>query len=221
MHVSIAPSILAADITCLADEVGRAVEGGCDALHVDIMDYHFVPNLTFGPHIVKALKKLTDLPLDVHLMADNPLDMIEAFADAGSDLLTLHIEVLDDPVDVFGKIADLGVKPGLTLKPGTPVDTVLPYLANIDILLIMSVEPGFGGQAFMESSYERIRKIATAAKKTGRPIHISVDGGVNLENAPKLVDAGCNYLVAGTSVFKDHNARENIKRFREVLAPYE
>ena len=218
MHVNIAPSILAADITCLADEIGRAVEGGCDVFHVDIMDYHFVPNLTFGPHIVKALKKLTDLPLDVHLMADNPLDMAQAFVDAGSDLLTIHIEVSDDPVDSLGKIADMGAKPGLTLKPGTPTDTVIPYLSYIDILLIMSVEPGFGGQAFMESSYDRIRTISSAARQTGRPILISVDGGVNLENAPKLVEAGANHLVAGTSVFRDHNACENIRRFRQVLS---
>ena len=218
MHVNIAPSILAADITCLADEIGRAVEGGCDVFHVDIMDYHFVPNLTFGPHIVKALKKLTDLPLDVHLMADNPFDMAQAFVDAGSDLLTIHIEVSDDPVDALGKIADMGVKPGLTLKPGTPVDTVIPYLSYIDILLVMSVEPGFGGQAFMESSYDRIRTISSAARQTDRPILISVDGGVNLENAPKLVEAGANHLVAGTSVFRDHNACENIRRFREVLS---
>ncbi|MCE5251825.1 ribulose-phosphate 3-epimerase [bacterium] len=217
MKVLIAPSILAADLSCLGEEIARAVRGGCDAIHIDIMDHHFVPNLSFGPDIVKTVRHLTDLPLDVHLMADNPLDMIESFAKAGSDYLTIHIEVLDNAIDALAAIDGLGVCPGLSLKPDTPVEAVIPYLDHVDILLVMSVFPGFGGQSFIEESYSRVSSIAEAASKLETPPYISVDGGVDFVNAPKLVKAGVNFLVAGSSIFRDHGAMENIRRMREAL----
>lgn len=218
MNVKIAPSILAADMCCLGDEIARAVEGGCDAFHVDVMDWHFVPNLSFGPVIVETIRRLTDIPIDVHLMVDNPLEMIRSFADAGSDYITIHVETVDNVSEALVKIADHGVHPGITFRPGTPVETVLEYLGAVDLVLVMSVYPGFGGQKFIESSYERIRRIADKAAGVNPTLTISVDGGVDMYNAPRLVRAGVNYLVAGTSLFKDHKAAENTKLMRESVS---
>lgn len=217
MDIKIAPSILAADLESIGDEIARAVEGGCDAFHVDIMDWHFVPNLSFGPAIVKTLRRLTDLPLDVHLMVDNPLEMIGAFADAGSDYITIHVEAVEDMLSAIKDIESRGVHPGVTVRPDTPVEALTGYLELVDLVLVMSVYPGFGGQKFIESSYERIRKLSGWASKVNPSLILSVDGGVNMDNAPLLVDAGVNYLVAGTAVFKNHNAVENIRRLREVI----
>ncbi|MFC1490589.1 ribulose-phosphate 3-epimerase [Candidatus Latescibacterota bacterium] len=215
--IKISPSILAADISCLGEEIARAEEGGCDDFHVDIMDGHFVPNLSFGPAMVSALRKMTDLPLDVHLMIDNPQDMIKPFADAGSDYLTVHVEVTDNLPKIIGEILDLGVHPGISLKPDTPVESVLPYLESVDLVLVMSVYPGFGGQAFIEDSYDRIARIAEAAGELEFPPLISVDGGVVIDNAPGLVKSGVNHLVAGTAVFGGHKATENIRNMRAAI----
>lgn len=216
MELMIAPSILAADLACLADEIARAEEGGCDAMHIDIMDGHFVPNLSYGPYVTETVRRLTNLPLDVHLMVDNPLDMIEPFADAGSDFLTVHVEVMDDVRRAFDAITARGVRPGVSLKPDTPVERILPLIADVDLVLVMSVYPGYGGQKFIEDSYGRIRKIADTAAAANPGLILSVDGGVNFDNAPKLVSAGVNHLVAGTTVFRDHGARENVPKLREA-----
>ena len=216
MELMIAPSILAADLACLADEIARAEEGGCDAMHIDIMDGHFVPNLSYGPYVTETVRRLTNLPLDVHLMVDNPLDMIGPFADAGSDFLTVHVEVMDDVRRAFDAITARGVHPGVSLKPDTPVESILPLLADVDLALVMSVYPGYGGQKFIEDSCGRVRKIADAAAGVNPGLVLSVDGGVNFDNAPKLVRAGVNHLVAGTTVFRDHGARENIPKLREA-----
>ena len=215
--IKISPSILAADMSCLEDEIARAVEGGCDDIHVDIMDGHFVPNLSFGPDIVETLRKLTDLPLNVHLMVNNPLDMVDSFTDAGSDYLTIHVEATNDVHDILGRISDHGVHPGISLRPDTPVERVFPYLDSVDIVLIMSVFPGFGGQTFIEESYERIQKVAEASSSLKSPSLISVDGGVVIDNALMLVKAGANHLVVGTAIFSNHNAVENIRRLREAI----
>ena len=215
--IKIAPSILAADLSCIGDEIARVVEGGCDVIHVDIMDGHFVPNLSFGPDIVKMIRKLTNLPLDVHLMVDNPLDMIEQFARAGSDFLTVHVEVVDDVPSVLDRITGIGVRPGLSFRPDTPVETVTGYLELVDIVLVMSVFPGFGGQLFIEDSYVRIQKIAEAAAGLRTPPLISVDGGVDMDNVRLLVQAGANHIVAGTSIFRDHKGVENIRRMRKAI----
>ena len=215
--IKISPSILAADMSCLGDEIARAVEGGCDDIHVDIMDGHFAPNLSFGPGIVETLRKLTDLPLDVHLMVNNPLDMVDSFAEAGSDYLTIHVEATNDVHDILGRISDHGVHSGISLRPDTPIETVLPYLDSVDIVLVMSVFPGFGGQTFIEESYERIQKVADASSSLKSPPLISVDGGVVIDNALMLVKAGANHLVVGTAIFSNHNAVENIRRMREAI----
>jgi ribulose-phosphate 3-epimerase len=214
MHIIIAPSILAADLSCLKEEIVRAEEGGCDAFHLDIMDHHFVPNLSFGPAVVKTVHRLTRLPLGVHLMVDNPLVMAGAFVDAGGDSIIFHVETVDDVSSTLKAISRLGVKTGISLKPDTPVSRVIPYLAEVDILLVMTVYPGFGGQEFIEESYDRIREIAKAASRLSSPPTIAVDGGVNIVNTPLLVDSGVNYLVAGTSIFKNHEAAENVRLMR-------
>jgi ribulose-phosphate 3-epimerase len=216
MELMIAPSILAADLACLADEIARAEEGGCDAMHIDIMDGHFVPNLSYGPYVTETVRRLTNLPLDVHLMVDNPLDMIGPFADAGSDFLTVHVEVMDDVRRAFDAITARGIRPGVSLKPDTPVERILPLIADVDLVLVMSVYPGYGGQKFIEDSYGRIQAIADTAAGTNPDLILSVDGGVNFDNAPKLVSAGVNHLVAGTTVFRDHGARENVPKLREA-----
>ena len=217
MSVRIAPSVLAADIAYLADEVARAEAGGCDAFHLDIMDGHFVPNLSFGPAMAKTLRRLTNLPLDVHLMVDNPRDMIGPFIDAGSDYLTIHVEVAADTDALIADIAGRGVVPGLSLKPDTSVEALEPYLADVGLVLVMSVYPGFGGQAFIEDSYGRIRALSESARAVNPSLILSVDGGVTMDNAPKLVDAGANFLVAGTALFRDHRAEENVRTMRSRL----
>jgi len=214
MNIRIAPSILAADLACLGEEISRAAEGGCDTFHLDIMDWHFVPNLSYGPHVVAAVRRLTDLPLDVHLMVDNPLDMIEAFADAGSDYITVHVEAPCPMEEAFEAITAKGVRPGITMKPDRPVGDVIPYLGDVDLCLVMSVFPGFGGQAFIEESYGRIRAVADAASGVNPDLIISVDGGVGIGNAARLIASGANYLVAGTAVFRNHGARENVRLLR-------
>lgn len=214
--VKISPSILAADLSCLGDEISRAVAGGCDDIHVDVMDGHFVPNLTFGPVIVSTLRKLTDLPLNVHLMVDNPLEVIGMFADAGSDYLTVHVE-LDDVGKAIELIRTRGIHPGISLRPDTSPQAIFPYLASVDIVLVMSVYPGFGGQKFIEDSYGLISAIAAEAAQCDSPPLISVDGGITMDNVAGIVRAGANHIVAGTSIFEHHHAEENTRLMRDVI----
>lgn len=216
-HVQISPSILAADLACLGDEVDRAERGGCDDFHIDIMDGHFVPNLSYGPYVTATMRRLTERPLDVHLMVDNPLDLAPAFVEAGADLLTFHSEVTEDIPGTAAAFRELGVKPGISLKPDTPVEDILPHLHLFEIVLVMSVYPGFGGQTFIEDAYRRISAITDEARRIGHELLISVDGGVGPQNARQLADAGANHLVAGTAVFRDHGAVENIAALRTVL----
>ena len=217
MRVQISPSVLAADLSCLGDEIARAVEGGCDSFHVDIMDHHFVPNLSFGPPIVETVRKLTTLPIDVHLMVDNPFDMLDAFTSAVADSITLHVEVLHDPQSALDVIAQRGVRKGLSLKPDSPVNMVTDRIDSLDLILVMSVYPGFGGQRFMESAYGRIRQIAEAVQKSKNTPVISVDGGVDASNAPLLADAGATSFVVGSSVFRNHEAAVNVRKIRAAL----
>lgn len=195
----IAPSILSADFASLADDVERVGEEA-DLLHVDVMDGHFVPNLTLGPPVVKSLRKCTELFLDCHLMVDNPGVLLADFANAGADRCIVHVE-LGDPRPLFDELRRLDVGVGLTLSPDTPVDAVLPYLTEIDLLLVMSVRPGFGGQAFIPEVLDKVRAARSAIDEQGLPVEIEIDGGINVQTAPSAAAAGVDILVAGSAVF--------------------
>ena len=197
--MKIAPSILAADFAVLADDVAR-VSADADLLHVDCMDGHYVPNLTIGPPVVASLRKRTELFLDCHLMVDNPHVYLDAFADAGADGCTVHVE-LGDPRPLIEKIRELGMRAGLALEPDTPFEAVEPYLSEIDLLLVMSVKTGFGGQAFRDDALPKLEAARRAVDERGLALELEVDGGINLDTAPAVAAAGADILVAGTAIF--------------------
>ncbi len=198
--MKLAPSILSADFAQLGVDVDRVTEVA-DLLHVDVMDGHFVPNLTIGPPVVRSLRKHTDLFLDCHLMIDNPADLLEAFADAGADRCIVHIE-LGDPRPLFDELRARNVGVGLVLSPPTPVDTVLPYLDQIDLLLVMSVNPGWGGQPFIPEVLAKVAAVRAEIDDRHLPVEIEIDGGINVDTAPAAAAAGCDILVAGNAVFR-------------------
>ena len=209
----IAPSILSADFSRLGEEIRDVEHGGCDLIHVDVMDGHFVPNLTIGPLVVKALRKTTKLPLDVHLMIDEPVNYIEEFRKAGSDFITIHVEATQQVAKTLDKIRELGAKPGISLRPKTPLSAIEPFLAQVELVLIMSVEPGFGGQSFMPEMMEKVKQLRAKFKK-----HISVDGGVNRDTARQALTAGADILVAGTAIFGQKDRRAAIDELRNSYA---
>ena len=213
----IAPSILSADFAQLADDVER-VAAEADLLHVDVMDGHFVPNLTIGPPVVKSLRKRTDLHLDCHLMVDNPGELLEDFADAGADGCTVHIE-LGDPRPLFAAMRELGMRVGLTHNPETPVEAVLPYLEEIDVLLFMSVHPGFGGQTFIPSVLDKLTTARRAVDEGGLPVELEIDGGINRETAPRAAAAGADILVAGSAIFHADDPAAAARQIREAAWP--
>ena len=213
--VKIAPSILAADFSCLGEEIQRVEKGGADIIHVDIMDGHFVPNITIGPVIVKAVRKVTNLFIDVHLMIEFPEKFIQAFADAGAGNITVHMEACEDRLDdILAQIDSIGIQKGVSIKPGTPVSSVESLKGSINQLLIMSVEPGFGGQKFIEASLDRIRHAREILEDTA---DIEVDGGITEENASRIIEAGADILVAGTAVFKSENPAEIIRKLKGII----
>ncbi|MEQ8664530.1 MAG: ribulose-phosphate 3-epimerase [Rhodospirillales bacterium] len=211
--VKIAPSILSADFARLGEEI-RAIEAAsCDYVHIDVMDGHFVPNLTFGPPVIKALRQVTRLPFDVHLMIDPAQPHLEAYADAGADIITVHVEA-DKHLDrSLQMIRGFGKKAGVSLNPATPADTIAHVLDGLDLILVMSVNPGFGGQSFIPSQVEKIRQIRNMIGD--RDIELEVDGGINPETAATVAAAGANVLVAGSAVFGDGNYEANIQALRQ------
>jgi ribulose-phosphate 3-epimerase len=216
-HIKIAPSILAANFACLGDQVKDAVDAGADTIHIDIMDGHFVPNITVGPVVVRAIRPLVELPFDVHLMIEQPERYIEAFAQAGADSLTVHLEACPDIAQVVKIIRNAGLGVGVAIKPDTPVEAASGIAGQIDLLLIMTVYPGFGGQAFMEESYDRIKLARGLLDRVNPQADLQVDGGINQEIAARVVMAGANVLVAGHALFKAKDGiRSALPRIRHA-----
>lgn len=210
----IAPSILSADFARLAEAVSQVEAAGADWIHVDVMDGHFVPNLTVGPPIVEALRKVTTLPLDVHLMMTNPDVFIQEFAEAGADYLTVHVEACPHLHRTLQAIKEHNVKAGVTLNPATSIHTLDEAVKDADLVLVMSVNPGFGGQKFIDTSLEKIARVRQLINQTKSRALLEVDGGVNLENAGAIVKAGAGVLVSGSAIFHSDNYADTIQRMR-------
>jgi ribulose-phosphate 3-epimerase len=201
--VKLAPSILSADFAHLGDAVRAVERAGADWVHVDVMDGHFVPNLTFGPKMVADLHKATRLPLDVHLMIERPDDWVDRYVEAGAAYVVFHVEAARDIRGTLARIRSKGARAGLTLNPETPVDAVLPFLGELDLLLVMSVHPGFGGQKFIEGAIDKVRAVRKALDLKKLAADVEVDGGIKVDNARRVADAGATVLVAGSAVFED------------------
>ena len=213
--IQISPSILSADFNQLGNEIKRLEEAGADMIHVDVMDGHFVPNLTMGPPVIKALRKYTKLPFDVHLMISPVHKYIKDYADAGADIITIHPETTDNLEDSIQHIKKLNKKIGISLNPGTQVEVIKKFLEKIDLVLIMSVNPGFGGQKFIPEVLVKIKELKKIKDQQNLNFDIEVDGGINFDNSKLVIDAGANILVSGTTIFKNNNG--NIKKNIDTL----
>jgi len=216
--IKLAPSILSADFARLGEQVVEATKAGADYIHVDVMDGRFVPQITIGAPVVAAIRKWTDLPLDVHLMIEAPERHISQFADAGADIITVHIEACSRIQQLVPAIKELGVKAGVSIKPETPVDALKEVLPSLDLVLVMTVNPGYGGQPFIESTLDKIARLRAELDEKGLAAELEVDGGINAETAPRVVRAGARVLVAGAAVFgSGQTVAEALKKMRAAL----
>lgn len=214
--IKIAPSILSADFSKLGEDIKAVEEAGADYIHVDVMDGHFVPNITIGPLVVQAIRPVTKLPLDVHLMIENPDQYIEAFAQAGADIISVHVEATPHLHRTIQFIKKQGVKAGVVINPATPVDLIKHIIQDVDLVLLMTVNPGFGGQAFIESVVPKIKEVSDIVKTQGLDVEIEVDGGVNPETARRCIEAGANVLVAGSAIYGKKDLKDAIESIRGV-----
>tara|TARA_Y100000590_G_scaffold455229_2_gene603454 strand:- start:149 stop:811 length:663 start_codon:yes stop_codon:yes gene_type:complete len=216
--IKISPSILSADFGQLGNEIQRLEQGGADMIHVDVMDGHFVPNLTIGPPVIKNLRSYTDLPFDVHLMIDPVNKYIKDYAESGADIITFHPEATDNLLETINHVKSLNKKVGVSLNPDSKIDLILNHLDKINLILIMSVFPGFGGQKFMPEVINKIKELYNIKKNKKLNFDIEVDGGINFSNSKIVIDAGANILVSGTTIFKENNG--NIKKNIKTLKNY-
>jgi len=218
-NIKISPSILSADFSKLAKQIEDVEKAGVDYIHVDVMDGHFVPNITIGPLIVKTLRSLTKLPLDVHLMIENPEKYIKDFSEAGSDIITVHQEACTHLNRTIQHIHDLGLKAGVSINPSTSVNALDEIISEVDLVLVMSVNPGFGGQSYIHSCTKKIKKIREMLDFCDSEADLEVDGGINVNTVIEIVEAGANAFVAGSAIFNTNNSvRENVKSLREKIA---
>jgi ribulose-phosphate 3-epimerase len=214
LTVQLAPSILSADFARLADEVAAVERGGADLLHLDVMDGHFVPNMTFGPGVVRSIARVTKLPLDVHLMISEPDRFIEAFAEAGASMISVHVEVLPHLHRTLVAIRDAGCRAGVALNPATPLTAIQEVVAELDYVVVMSVNPGFGGQAFIPQSESKIRAVRAMLDRAGSRAPVEVDGGIDASNAERVVRAGTGIVVVGAAIFNGKDPEDATKRLR-------
>ncbi len=214
MNIKVSASILSADFAFLGDELKRAEDSGCDMIHFDVMDGHFVPNISYGVPVLKSIRSRSRLPFDVHLMITDPLKYIDAFTDAGADHITFHEEICGDKNEVIDKILSRGITAGISVKPDTPIERVYPYLDRLFMVLVMTVEPGFGGQGFIPKTLDKISALRAEIIRRGLDTHIEVDGGIGFNTAPKVARAGADLLVSGSFLFKSEDMSASVNALR-------